>query len=98
MLRERRAHSSTEDAASGTARLEVSSAVAGGRAREVEATVLLDKSGKVVGVDVEPDAPGRTVVMAGRHEDVASTKATKVTVTRGADGEIAAVEVTGLKK
>ncbi len=94
MLPERKARSCSHDAARGTARLEVGGA--GGAARDVAATVLLDKQGKLVGVDVDPDG-ARTVVMVGRHEDVASTRPAKVSVSRSKDGEVATVVVSGLK-
>ena len=55
--------------------------------------MLLDRRGAVVGVDVEPESPGRTVVLWGAHEDVARTRDARLEVSRDASGEIAAVVV-----
>jgi len=50
------------------------------RTRTVAALLLLDGAGFLVGVDVEPDAPARTVVMLGAHEKVARTTPARVGV------------------
>jgi len=49
-----------------------------------------------VGVDVEPGTAARTVVMVGKHEDVAMTRSAKVSVSRDAKGEVAWVVVAGV--
>ncbi len=69
----------------------------GGPSQEVDGTVLFDGRGGVVGVDVEPDAPERTVVLVGCHEDVKTTRSATVSVSRDARGEIASVVVRAVK-
>jgi len=91
MLRELAAHSSRHDAATRTVTLEVSAG--GGKVRGERGTALLDARGRVVGVDVEPTAPSRVIVLAGRHEDVASTRDARLSVSRDARGEVASVVV-----
>jgi hypothetical protein len=94
MLPERKASSVHYDAHAKTARLEVTAG--GGASREVAATLLLDAKGGVVGVDVEPDAASRVIVMAGRHEDVHETKSVRVAVSRDAGGDVTSVVVRGV--
>jgi hypothetical protein len=91
MLPEQRARSSSRDTARGTVTLDVTGG--GGPAESVEGTVLVDAKGEVVGVDVEPSSNRRVVVMLGRHEDVATTRSAKVSVSRSPNGEVASVTV-----
>ena len=50
---------------------------------DLPATLLLDGSGHLVGVDVAPESPNRLVVMLGPHESVASTTGARVHVEGG---------------
>jgi hypothetical protein len=94
MLNEQRGRSCVYDASHRAARIEVRAG--GGAVRDTSGTVLLDADGRVVGVDVEPDAPSRTVIMLGAHETVARTVTVRVSVARDAHGEIASVVVHGV--
>jgi len=94
MLREQKARSCGYDAKRRTATIDVGAG--GNRAREEKGAVLLGKDGVVVGVDVGPDTPGRTVVLVGRHEDVVRTTEAKLEVSRDARGDIASVIVHGV--
>lgn len=72
MLPERKATSYAKDPALGTV---VVYSEAGARPElhgEVDARLLLDAKGHLVGIDVAPDTQHRLVVMLGPHEAVAS--------------------------
>ena len=94
MLKEQKARSCSHDAKHRTASIAVGTG--GCKAREENGAVLLGKDGVVVGVDVGPDTPGRTVVLVGRHEDVVRTTEAKLEVSRDARGDIASVIVHGV--
>jgi hypothetical protein len=63
------------------------------RTHTVAANLLLDAQGFLVGVDVEPEAATRTIVMVGPHERVARTVATRVGVCTGSTGEVFEVRI-----
>jgi len=50
---------------------------------DLPATLLLDASSHVVGLDVAPDSPDRLVVMLGPHEKVARTEPVRVHIEHG---------------
>jgi hypothetical protein len=81
MLNERKGTGFTYDAGADRALVRVEGA--GSPRRSVNASLLLDDKGFLVGVDVDPEG-ARVVVMLGRHEDVATTKDAKVDVESGA--------------
>jgi len=94
MLLERKARSCSYDAARRTARLEVGDG--GGAVAGASGAVLLDRDGRVVGVDLEPGSSARVVVMLGPHEAVASTRPARLEVSRDSRGEVAAVVIHGV--
>jgi hypothetical protein len=63
------------------------------RTRTVAADLLLDAHGFLVGVDVEPDAPTRVVVMIGGHEDVDKRVPARVGLTSNAAGDVSEVRI-----
>jgi hypothetical protein len=67
------------------------------RTRTVGADLLLDAKGFLVGIDVEPDAPGRTVVMLGPHESVATKVSARVGACSDASGMVFEVRVAGAR-
>lgn len=79
MLPEQRATSYAHDPALGTVMV-VSEAERSSLHGDVEARLLLDATGHLVGVDVAPETQDRLVVMLGPHESVARTAAAKVHV------------------
>jgi hypothetical protein len=94
MLNERRARTASYDDKTRTATLEV----LGGSGKQagvddVDASVLLDSKGCLVGVDLEPDSSRRVVVMVGAHEAVTTTRSARVSVTRVQSGDVASVVV-----
>lgn len=94
MLYERRGVSCAHDAKERTAEVHVGPG--GGAKAKGRGTVLLDKRGAVVGVDVEPDAASRAVIMLGAHEDVFRTVDVRLSVTRDARGEVTSVVIHGV--
>jgi hypothetical protein len=93
MLTETRATAIRYDCSADAVAVHAGTAKEPERSATLDATLLLDGSGFLVGIDLGGPGLNRTVVMLGQHEDVASTKGAKVTVTRGADGEIARVTI-----
>jgi hypothetical protein len=63
------------------------------RTRTLPADLLLDADGFLVGVDVEPESPGRTIVMVGPHEQVSATVRVKVGVCTDASGGVFEVRI-----
>ncbi len=63
------------------------------RTHTVAADLLLDAQGFLVGIDVEPEARARTVVMVGRHEDVARKESSRVGVCSDAGGDVFEVRI-----
>jgi hypothetical protein len=94
MLNERPAHAFVYDAASNVARLEVGAAE--GTRKTIDAQLLLDAHGFLVGVDLPEGS--RTVVMLGPHEKVDRTLSARVSVTYDASGQPARVEVGDARK
>ncbi len=79
MLPERRATSYAHDPALGTVMV-VSEVDGSSLHGDQHATLLLDSTGHLVGVDVAPETQERLVVMLGPHESVARTEAALVHV------------------
>lgn len=79
MLREEKVVRLTFDASSDSLLIEAAAALPGALDGKTRATLLLDGSGFLVGVDVGEE-PERRVLMAGRHEDVARTVESDVVV------------------
>jgi hypothetical protein len=96
MLNEQKGRSCTYDASNRSARVDVRPG--GGSPSEVSGSVLLDDAGGVVGVDLDPDGPARLVIMVGTHEAVARTRATRLSVSRDANGQVAHVVVHGIER
>ena len=67
------------------------------RTRTVAADLLIDAQGFLVGVDVEPNTPARTVVMLGSHEKVARTLAARVGVCTDHSNEVFEVRIAGAR-
>jgi hypothetical protein len=86
MLNERRARLVYDDATN-EAVLIVDAAGAGQRTALADASLLLDTKGRLVGVDLGGEGLSRMVVMVGAHEDVATTRETRVQILRDAGGE-----------
>jgi hypothetical protein len=63
------------------------------RTRTVAADLLLDAQGFLVGVDVEPGAPARSVVMIGPHERVDRKLSVRVGVCTDASGGVFEIRV-----
>lgn len=51
----------------------------------VDARLLLDAAGHLVGIDVTPERPTRLVVMLGPHENVSSVVDARVSVSNGGE-------------
>lgn len=81
MLREERVLSASYDAGRDELTLSCASDLPGSASSGVDAQLLLDKNGFLVGVDVGAE-PDRVVVMLGRHEDVDRTESVKVSVAK----------------
>ena len=97
MLTDARARAYRYDSVTDTATLAVRDPDPGARTATATAMLLLDGAGHLVGVDLGGEGPGRVVVLLGRHEDVASTRSARVTVTRCHGGAIARVVVADAK-
>jgi hypothetical protein len=65
------------------------------RTHTVAADLLLDAEGFLVGIDIDPDAPTRAVVMVGPHERVASRVPMRVGVCSDAGGDVFEVRIGG---
>jgi hypothetical protein len=91
MLNQRPAHAFVYDKASNVARLEIGAP--GETRKTMEAQLLLDREGFLVGVDLEGTEVTRTVVMLGPHEKVDRTLSARVAVAYDANGQPAHVEV-----
>ncbi len=98
MLSEKRAASLIYDAVIDVTRVLVDQPPGTVRTRTVAADLLLDDAGFLVGVDVEPDAPTRTVVMIGPHERVARTQGARVAVCTDASGGVFEVRIARAKE
>jgi hypothetical protein len=93
VLNERKASSLYYDRAADMARVLVVTPPATVRTRMLRAELLLDSEGFLVGVDVDPRAPARIVVMLGPHEKVARRAATQVGVSGDANGTVCEVRI-----
>lgn len=98
MLNERKASSLYYDHGSDMARLLVVQPPATVRTRMLRADLLLDDAGFLVGVDVDPRAPSRIVVMLGPHEKVSKRTATQVGVSGDANGTVCEVRIGEAKR
>ena len=97
MLNERRATGVLYDAVTDVSRVFIEQPPGTVRTHTVAADLLLDAQGFLVGVDVEPGAPTRAIVMLGQHESVARTVATRVGVCTDASGDVFEVRVAGAR-
>ena len=93
MLNERRATGLLYDSPTDVTRVFVAQPPGTVRTRTVAADLLLDAQGFLVGIDVEPDAPTRTIVMLGDHEKVARKAHARVGVCSDASGDVFEVRV-----
>ena len=98
MLSERRARI-VYDTGADVARLEVEGA---GEVKaspsEAADSLLLDRQGALVGVDLGGDGLSRMVVMVGAHEDVAMTKEAVVLLATDARGEPLEIRIANARK
>ena len=97
VLNERRGTGIYYDATVDVARVAVLNAPGTVRTRTVAATLLLDGAGFLVGVDVEPDARGRTVVMLGSHDKVARSVSVRVGVCTDHSNEVFEIRIAGAR-
>ena len=97
VLNERRATKLSYDGSLDVARVVVLRAPGTVRTHTVPATLLIDAAGFLVGVDVEPDAPGRTLVLLGTHEKVARTLPSRVGVLTDHGGEVFEIRIAGAR-
>jgi len=74
-------------------RVEVNPSLAVAATKKVHATVLLDRTGSVTGVDLREDGFQGIVVMIGTHESVAKSEQVDVTAHFDGSGELAFVEL-----
>ena len=97
MLNERQGASLYYDVVTDVARVLVTAPPGTVRTRTVAAELLLDAEGFLVGIDVEPDAPTRAIVMVGPHERVERKVSARVGVCSGASGEVFEVRIGGAR-
>ena len=97
MLNERRANGVIYDSLTDVVRVFVDTPPGTVRTRTVAADLLLDTQGFLVGVDVEPETPQRTIVMVGAHEMVARKVRARVGVCTDGSGGVFEVRVAGAR-
>jgi hypothetical protein len=97
VLNERRASGMLYDSTTDVSRVFVAQPSGTVRTYTVAADLLLDAQGFLVGVDVEPGAPARTIVMLGEHEAVDRKVAARVGVCSDASGEVFEVRLAGAR-
>ena len=93
VLNERRATGVLYDLLTDVVRVLVAQPPGTVRTRTLTADLLLDAQGFLVGVDVEPEAPSRTLVMLGPHEQVARKTAARVGICSDASGGVFEVRI-----
>jgi hypothetical protein len=98
VLNEQRATGFLYDAVTDVARVFVVEPPGTVRTKTVDGALLLDARGYLVGVDVGPAAPERVVVMLGPHESVASTVATRLSVSTDASSMVYEVRIPRAKE
>lgn len=74
-------------------RVEIDTSLAVATTKKIRATVLLDRTGSVTGVDLREDGFQGLVVMIGTHESVARSEQVDAVVHFDANGEPAFVEL-----
>jgi hypothetical protein len=67
------------------------------RTHTVSADLLVDTEGFLVGLDIEPEASTRSIVMLGAHEKVARKIAARVGVCKGGGSEVFEVRIAGAR-
>ena len=67
------------------------------RTRTLTADLLLDATGFLVGLDVEPESPGRVILMLGPHDRVERRASAAVGVCSDASGAVSEVRVGGAR-
>ena len=97
MLNERRATGVIYDPPTDVLRVFVDQPPGTVRTRTVAADLLIDAQGFLVGIDVEPSTPARTIVMIGRHEMVARKMSVRVGVCTDASGRVFEVRIGGAR-
>ncbi len=97
MLNERQALGLFYDAVVDVARVGVASPPGTVKTMTVPGTLLIDDAGFLVGIDVHPDGPARTVVMLGPHEKVARSVEARVGVCTDASGGLFEVRIAGAR-
>jgi hypothetical protein len=93
MLSERPARGIVYDAVTDVSRVFVEEPPGTVRTHTALADLLLDAQGFLVGIDIEPDAPGRAIVMVGPHESVARKASARVGVCTDASGGVFEVRI-----
>jgi hypothetical protein len=97
VLNERRASGVLYDSVTDVSRVFVAQPPGTVRTHTVAADLLLDAQGFLVGVDLEPGASTRTIVMLGQHENVARKAAARVGVCTDASGGVFEVRIAGAR-
>jgi hypothetical protein len=97
VLNEQKATGILYDAVTDVARVFVVEPPGTVRTRTIDGTLLLDREGHLVGVDVGPEEPGRIVVMLGAHEAVARTLGTRLSVSTDASSMVYEVRIPAAK-
>jgi hypothetical protein len=98
VLNERKAISLYYDRGGDMARILVVNPPATVRTRMIAADLLLDTDGFLVGVDVDPRAPARIVVMLGPHEKVSKRVSVRVGVSGDASGTVCELRIADAKR
>jgi hypothetical protein len=93
MLNEQRATGAIYDPVTDVTRVFVADPAGTVRTHTVPAELLLDAQGFLVGLDLDPEAATRTIVMLGRHEDVARKASVRVGVCTDASAVVFEVRV-----
>ncbi len=97
MLNERRAEGVFYDAVVDVARVGIATPPGTVKTMTVPGNLLLDDAGFLVGIDVHPDGPTRTVVMLGPHERVSRRVEARVGVCTDASGGVFEVRIAGAR-
>ena len=97
MLNERQGTGLLYDSPTDVTRVFVAAPPGTVRTHTVAADLLLDAQGFLVGIDLEPSAPTRAIVMIGPHERVTSKVPMRVGVCSDASGNVFEVRVGGAR-
>ena len=97
MLNESRATGTIYDSVTDVTHVFVSKPPGTVRTHTVSADLLLDAHGFLVGIDIEPGASARSIVMIGEHENVARKVPARVGVCKGGGAEVFEVRIAGAR-